>query len=66
MPDSLETSSCSECVVLESSLPEIANEIRRLEGAPDHFRQVARLLLKRNRILEELSLHRRGEHLKAS
>jgi hypothetical protein len=61
-----ETSPCELCRNLESLLPEISAELRRIEGAPDYFRQTARLLLKRKGILEELALHQRSEHLKAS
>ena len=61
-----ETNACELCQNLESLLPEISNQLRRVEGAPDYFRQTARLLLKRNRILEQLALHQRAEHRKAS
>lgn len=57
---------CTVCADLESQLPAIANEIRRLEGSAQNYRQVARLLIQRNRILDRLELHQRGQHLKAS
>lgn len=65
MPEMLEVK-CTVCSDLESQLPAIANEIRSLEGSVQNYRQVARLLIQRNRILDRLELHQRGQHLKAS
>ncbi len=61
---------CSECAMLESSLQNTAAELRQVDnvysGTTEYFRQTARLLLKRNRNLEELAAHQRIGHLKAS
>ena len=61
---------CCECGTLETSLQTTAQELRQVEdsffGTADYFRQTARLLLRRNRILEQLATHQRHQHLKAS
>jgi hypothetical protein len=61
---------CCECGTLETSLQTTAQELRQVEdsffGTADYFRQTARLLIKRNRILEQLAMHQRHQHLRAS
>jgi hypothetical protein len=66
----LDQNYCCECGTLETSLQTTATELRQVEdsfvGTADYFRQTARLLLKRNRILEQLAAHQRHQHLRAS
>jgi hypothetical protein len=66
----LEQNYCCECGTLETSLQTTATELRQVEdsffGTADYFRQTARLLIKRNRILEQLAQHQRLQHLRAS
>lgn len=70
MNTELDAQYCCECGSLETSLQSTASELRNVEetffGTSDYFRQTARLLLKRNRILEQLATHQRHQHLKAS
>lgn len=66
----VEQNYCCECGTLETSLQTTATELRQVEdsffGTADYFRQTARLLLRRNRILEQLAQHQRLQHLRAS